>query len=371
MPVRQSGNTGEIRTITQWKDKKAHESTRHIVDREFGRLWEKHQPLSAICKSRSRSTPAIASAAGGLGPESDPLARALEGRPLETEFAPGTTIGHYRIIRKIGQGGMGVVYEVEHAALKERRAIKIFAPEDPEDLLKRKFLSEARLLAKFRHPGLVKVHTLGLAPNSATLYYEMDLIVSPNGKPTSLRDIFKNLDKERPSDHKLPEWFAELCNVLSYLHNERSIVHRDIKLDNILINSTGKAILTDFGIARIRDKELKKLIGDGMTMNPTMAGVGDANIGTSEYLAPELQTEKASAQSDIYALGVVFYKLLTGKTFSGESGEELNFLLRGKPRFWKRVLPKLLARNKAFRLKTPQIPDLIYHLFGNFHFHTP
>ena len=78
---------------------------------------------------------------------------------------------------------------------------------------------------------------------------------------------------------------------------------------------------------------------------------GDAHIGTPEYLAPELENEKASAKSDIFALGVVFFKLLTGRNYRQESGEEIKACLKGKPRFWRQTLPKLLTRDPKNRLE--------------------
>ena len=353
LPVRQPGNTGGVENKTQWKDKTAYQKTRRCTDSEYGRIWAQFAPAPDFKSSRSRTNSAQpATAYDSADPESDPLVRALEGRELEFEFAPDTIIDNYRIIRKIGQGGMGIVYEVENISLKEHRAIKVFAPEQPSDLLKRKFLSEARLLARFRHPGLVKVHALGIADKQATLYYEMDLIVSSNGRPMSLGEVYRNIHTTRPpSDTKLREWFAQLCNVLQFLHKKESIVHRDIKLDNILLNTADMAILSDFGIARIKNEQLREELKDRMTMHPTENGEGDANVGTIEYQAPELKNEKASAKSDNYALGVVFFKLLTGHGYTHETGADLQKALKGKSRFWRRVLPKLLAHNPKSRIE--------------------
>lgn len=353
LPVRQSGNTGGVRTITQYDEKNDYQQHRLCTDTEFGQIWASCSPSLMYGSTRTpQRSHRTAIAYNSTDPSCDPLIRALDGQESETEFAPDTEFdGKFRIIRKIGQGGMGVVYEVEHLDLKEKRAIKVFAPDTPDDLLRRKFLSEARLLAKFKHPGLVKVHNLAVAKDTKTLYYEMDLVLAPTGKPMTLKDVFKKVGTESaPNNRKLREWFSQLCNVLDYLHCREATVHRDIKLDNILVNSDGMAVLSDFGIARVEDASLKEKLGDQMTMHPTMTGVGDANIGTSEYQAPELETEKATDKSDVYALGVVFFKLLTGRGFTGESGEDLRKLLKKCPLFWKRTLPKLLAHNKEKRI---------------------
>ncbi len=349
LPVRETGKTGGVHIFTKDADKQQHERTRHCVDVEFSRLWQKWQPQTTKGKNKTDSpkgtgnrTEAVPEE--GSDPSSDPLIRALEGRQLETDFAIGTFIDGYKVVRRIGQGGMGVVYEVEHPTLGTRRALKVFAPDDENDLLKRKFLTEARLLARFNHPGLVRVHTLAIAKTSATLYYEMDFIHSATNYPQSLKDIYNKIKDDPPSNKELMRWFSQLCFVLEYLHKEQKIVHRDIKLENILLDGRGFVILSDFGIARIQNQELKASVGDGVTINPTINGVGDALVGTKEYLAPELGTEKATAKSDIYALGVVFFKLLTGRDYREESGPELKDCLKGKPYFWRRTLPKLLAR---------------------------
>lgn len=353
LPIRQPGNTGGVKLITRYEDKNDYQQKRHITDPAFGQVLAMHIPdlMYGATKSQQRDQ-RTAVAYNSTDPNEDRLIRSLEGQESESEFAPDTEFDDkYRIVRKIGQGGMGIVYEVEHLDLRENRAIKVFAPITPDDLLKRKFLSEARLLAKFKHPGLVKVHNLAVAADTKTLYYEMDLVLAPTGKPMSLKDVFRKFGTANaPSNKKLREWFSELCNVLGYLHRREATVHRDIKLDNILVNSDGSVMLSDFGIARVEDKSLKEKLGDQMTMHPTMTGVGDANIGTSEYQAPELETEKASDKSDVYALGVVFFKLVTGRTFTGESGEDLRKLLKKCPRFWRRTLPRLLAHNKDKRI---------------------
>ncbi len=358
MPVRHSGNTGGVDVLTQDDDKQKHEATRHRVDSEFARQWNQWRPQDEQSglrtRSKRRKNESEAVAEEGCDPSNDPLIRAIEGRVLETVFEKGESIAGYKVIAKIGQGGMGIVYEVEHPSLMTHRALKVFATGDDDvdnDLLKRKFLAEARLLARFNHPGLVRVHTLAVAPNTATLYYEMDLVRSANNRPQTLQDVFNDIQDNPPSNRQLKNWFAQLCTVLHYLHVEQKIVHRDIKLGNILLNERGFAILSDFGIARIRDNTLNQQIGEGKTINPTMNGNGDAPIGTPEYLAPELNDCKATAKSDIFALGVVFFKLLTGNNYHQESGDELKACLKGKPRFWRKTLPKFLARNPKNRIR--------------------
>lgn len=356
IPVRHTGNSGGVDVLTKDEEKHRHERTRHRVSSEFARQWKQWRPQEEGSSTGTKSCRKLvpeASAAEGCDPSNDPLIRSLEGRRLETEFTPGEYIAGYKVLGRIGQGGMGIVYEVEHPSLMTHRALKVFSPSEEEedsDILKRKFLAEARLLALFNHPGLVRVHTIGVAPMTATLYYEMDFIRSANNRPRTLQDVFNDIKDNPPTNRQLKHWFSQLCAVLDYLHREKRIVHRDIKLGNILLNERGFAILSDFGIARIRDKELNQLLGEGKTINPDQNGIGDARIGTPEYLAPELDKNKATAKTDIFALGVVFFKLLTGTNYHQECGDDLKACLRGKPRFWRKTLPKLLARNPVNRI---------------------
>ena len=358
LPTRETGNTGGITVYTTDKDKQEHEATRHRTDEHFARLWQKWDPQPHDDKTKSEHI-AKAEADQGCDPSSDALIRAIEGCQQETEFSPNTMIGEYKVIRRIGKGGMGVVYEVEHPTLKTNRALKVFAPDDENDpLLQRKFLTEARLLARLNHPGLIRVHSLGVATKTSTLYYEMDLVCSDTRfrHPQTLKGIYHNIENAPPENKQLREWFSQISAVLHYLHSDRKIVHRDIKLENILLNERGFAILSDFGIAHISDKELKKNIDDGVTLNGTDSALGNANIGTPEYLAPELTDHEhpspASPQSDIYAVGVMFFKLVTGRSYQQETGDELKKCLKGKPLFWRHTLPKLLARNPENRLSS-------------------
>ena len=96
-------------------------------------------------------------------------------------LAPGETIGSYRLIRLVGQGGMGEVYEAEHTGLRKRMALKVFTADGAKsDFLRKRFLAEGRILARLDHPRLVKVHDLGLDEKRDMPYFEMDLVVAPD-----------------------------------------------------------------------------------------------------------------------------------------------------------------------------------------------
>ena len=128
-----------------------------------------------------------------------------------TELPQDGTIGSYRVIRRIGQGGMGVVYEAEHVRLGTRHALKTFSHEgDDAGLFRKRFLAEGRLLARLNHPRIVRVHDMDLTDDGLA-WFAMDLILSEDGKPKTLADV--------PRDGSVPEerlaaWFEDVREAL-------------------------------------------------------------------------------------------------------------------------------------------------------------
>ena len=148
-------------------------------------------------------------------------------------FEPGQQIGAYRIIRLLGEGGMGAVYEVEHTQLGVHYALKAFTPEDGHvDVLKNKFLTEGKVLARLHDPHLVHVFDLNFDDATGTPYFVMELVLSDDGSPRTLSDVRTD---ELDEDCVL-QWFTELAAIIDYIH-EQGIVHRDIKPENIMINT--------------------------------------------------------------------------------------------------------------------------------------
>ena len=145
----------------------------------------------------------------------------------------GETVGSYRIVRRIGVGGMGEVYEVEHLALGTRYALKTFVLENGDAaFLRERFLAEGRALARIEHPNVARVFDLGVMPDG-TAYFVMDLVLDVNGEPRTLADIspdeFTDADRLR--------WLESIASALDCIHAE-GIVHRDVKASNILLNAT-------------------------------------------------------------------------------------------------------------------------------------
>jgi serine/threonine protein kinase len=199
------------------------------------------------------------------------------------------------ILRLIGQGGMGAVYQARQPALDRFVALKVLPPalgSDPG--FAERFNREARALARLNHPNIVAVHDFGKA--GALHYLLMEFVDGAN-----LREI------EQAGGLKPEQALAivpQICEALQFAHNE-GIVHRDIKPENLLMDKKGRVKITDFGIAKIVGAPAGKV---------SLTGVKDV-VGTPHYMAPE-QIEHPQAvdhRADIYSLGVVFYEMLTGE----------------------------------------------------------
>ena len=250
----------------------------------------------------------------------------------------------YRIIRRIGTGGMGTVYEVEHRALGMRYALKTFTLDHGEvDFLRERFVAEGRALARISHSNIARVFDMGVMEDG-TAYFVMDLVLAPDGEVRTLDDISPDSfdDKDRL------RWLASLASALDCIHAE-GIVHRDVKLGNVLVNKDKDVVLVDFGISRYVEGRIKREIGVASTMSAT--GDDAARkfmMGTGGYLAPELKRgEEASAASDVYALGVAFFRLLTGIWY--EPGTDALRLLEPLEGPWREILPPLLETDPAKR----------------------
>jgi len=265
-------------------------------------------------------------------------------------FSEGQAIGPYRIVRCIGCGGMGEVYEVEHESLGVHYALKTFAYRGgkPWPMLRAKFMEEGQVLSRLRHPNLVRVFDLSIDGASGVAYYVMDLVLYKDGNPYTLADVVRS----SASEDDMYMWFRDLCNALDYIHS-KGVVNRDVKLDNILLNADRHVLLADFGIAHI--------FGDGMVKASAGAcatGAFSADgrwmvLGTDRYMSPEVADgAEPTPAADAYALGVVMFKLLTGAWY--EPGTDVRAMLAGhewKYR-WADVLHEMLAEGSKDR---PQV----------------
>jgi serine/threonine-protein kinase len=202
----------------------------------------------------------------------------------------------YRLERELGRGGMGVVFEATDTALERRVAIKVVHPQlTHHDAIVRRFLSEARMIARLRHPGIVTVHAAG--SGAGLLYYVMDQVPGE-----TLRERLQR-EPKLPAE-EVRRIVAQLAGALDAA-GRAGLVHRDVKPENVLLDAAGsRALLADFGIARAMEAEP----GDDPT---TGRGVA---LGTPTYMSPEQASgEPVDARSDLYALGVLAYEMLAGQ----------------------------------------------------------
>jgi tetratricopeptide (TPR) repeat protein/tRNA A-37 threonylcarbamoyl transferase component Bud32 len=200
----------------------------------------------------------------------------------------------YRLERELGRGGMGVVFLATDATLDRRVAIKVVHPELAlHDAITRRFLTEARTIARVRHPNIVAIHAAGSA--DGLLYYVMDEVAGE-----SLR---QRLGREsRLSTEETARIVSDVASALDCA-GRAGVVHRDVKPENVLLDeATGRALLADFGIARA-------VVADS---GGSSTGQGVA-VGTPVYMSPEQAAgEEIDTRSDLYALGVVAYEMLVG-----------------------------------------------------------
>lgn len=263
------------------------------------------------------------------------------------ETATGRLIGSYRVGRLLGQGGMGAVYFAEHAALRLPCALKVFTADGAKkDFLRKRFMAEGRLLARLDHPRLVKVRDLAVDEATGTPYFAMDLVLDEDGEPRTLEDWRK---RRKPDEAAIAAVYADLKEGLEYLHGQ-GVVHRDLKLENVLIDRDGRAVLSDFGVSRIFDEELRRALSVTVTFAADKAPI----MGSFGYLAPELKRgETATPASDAYALGVLVFRLLTGVWYENDSAAM--DLLAGFDERWTTLLTQLLAEEPSTRLPLPEL----------------
>ena len=347
LPIRKDGHSGWTELLEFSDEFTRFETKRRTKLTALGEWWAKICPDDPACTVASSGAFAAQPATPSSAQE-DPILSRIDNCELRTGFNPGELIDKYKVVRRLGKGGMGVVYEVEHPNLNVHRAVKVFSIEAPQqELLKSRFLIEGRAIAQFNHPGLIRVHDCCSSDRDKCLFYEMDLVLPSADKdalPVTLADRVMKID-----DRKAALIFAKLCSALAYLHH-RDTYHRDIKLENVLLGPHDEPILSDFGIVRIHDPELKKAVNYDVTFvrNPNTASAGP-EVGSKHYLAPELDNSNtpADARSDVYALGVLFFRLLTGEWY--QQGIDLKNALRKHSSYWRKVLPQLLAFNPKDR----------------------
>jgi len=204
----------------------------------------------------------------------------------------GTRLGAYELIQRTGKGGMAEVYRARQlTAFNREVAVKVIHAHFTEDpSFRERFLREAQAITRLSHPNILPLIEFG--EEHGVLY-----LVMPLAREGTLRDLLTRRNGPLLPEEAIP-LFTQLCDAVQYAH-EQGIIHRDIKPQNVLLQSRTHVLLGDFGIAR-----------DLTQTHITTTGAG---IGTVEYMAPEQALGQTDTRSDIYSLGVVLYQMLTGQ----------------------------------------------------------
>jgi eukaryotic-like serine/threonine-protein kinase len=294
----------------------------------------------------------------GMAGDDDPSVAEATPSPLSA----GSIFGNYRVVREIGRGGMGIVYEAVHLLLEKRVALKVLPVQTSSSPLER-FLREAKTAAGLHHTNIVPVFDVGQV--AGIPYFAMQYIEGCSldqalrlANPAGDSDVTKNSEinpKSSADDSiraglpaKSAEYFRWVAGIgiqaaagLDYAH-ERKIIHRDIKPSNLILDKEGVLWIADFGLAR--------KIEDANLTNSGML------IGTPRYMSPEqaeIARRPVDQRTDIYSLGVTLYELLTRKpVFEGKTPQEvLSQIISREPVAPRRLNPEIPADLETVVLK--------------------
>jgi serine/threonine protein kinase/tetratricopeptide (TPR) repeat protein len=206
--------------------------------------------------------------------------------------------GRYALLKKLGEGGKGIVYKARDTVLNRVVAVKVLKSTVTSDEAYSRFMTEARAVAKLNHPNIVTIHDIG--KEDGKQFFVLEFV---DGE--SLRDLVQTYPEGKCDVQTVLRIGMDVCNALQYAHSEK-VLHRDIKPENVMITKDGTAKLMDFGLA--------KMVGQPQV---TQEGV---IVGTVAYVAPEVALGKgADSRSDLYSFGAVLYEALSGKPpFQGD-----------------------------------------------------
>ncbi len=359
--------------------------------------WKRHLRVCDSCAaSVARLRTGVDLEPVGAADESGPVrASTVNGGPAAVSLEPNVQIGDFRLERRLGSGGMGVVYQAVQLSLKRRVALKVlpFGPA-PDSSTVERFHREARAAAKLYHPNIVTIYADGA--DGHVCYFAMEMIDGENldqvikdlraaralhtiarntlsepgpsgserrpagaemGDAPEATCILRDCASPREYFHAVARLVSEVADALHYAHGQ-GIIHRDVKPSNLMLSRDGRLVLLDFGIARICAER-------GMTLS-------GAFLGTPRYMSPEQidgETQSPDHRCDVYSLGVTLYELLTLEPLFDENTRErvIDQILRGEPR-----RPRQIDRRIPIDLETicckaiEKDPDRRYTTIGAF-----
>jgi len=234
----------------------------------------------------------------------------------------GETLSHYRILSRLGSGGMGEVYLAEDPRLGRKVALKVLpAGFAADEEAKRRFLHEARAASNLNHPNIVTIYDIGAAAGR-------DFIAMEYIEGESLR---ASLAAGRPELKRALEWIAQAASALAAAH-DAALVHRDIKPENLMVNRAGQIKVLDFGLAKLIGKHPPGDDAATLTDGRTRPG---ALVGTAAYMSPEqAEGRPLDSRTDIFSLGLVLYEAVTGRrAFQGKTAlDTLHAIVHNQPR---------------------------------------
>ena len=234
----------------------------------------------------------------------------------------GAKLGQYEIVRLLGRGGMGIVYLPHHSVLERDFALKVL----PDEFAERpgfitRFKREAKVMANLDHPRIVRVDEFG--ETNDRYWLRMEAVLQPDRTGRTLADLSAAKGGKLPPDELRPI-VVQILEALEHAHS-KGVIHRDLKPANILVAPDGSAKVSDFGLVKLVGEEFVRSkaeqsvshsmsIGGLETIQPTEVGASThALLGTYEYMSPEQKRgEEVDARTDLYSLGVMVYRLLTG-----------------------------------------------------------
>jgi serine/threonine protein kinase len=260
---------------------------------------------AAFLEEECRSDPAMHAEIASLLQQQEGVSRFIEVPALhlaaesflgQGALSAGQIIGHYEIVSLIGSGGMGEVYLAQDRQLDRRVALKLVRRALASDDMLRHFRREEHLLASLNHPNIAQLYGSGLTADGVP-FFVMEYVEGQR------LDDYCN-ERKLETKERL-QLFRKVCSAVTYAH-QRLVIHRDLKPANVRVTAEGEPKLLDFGIAKLID------VDNGQSSGMTLTVQG---VMTPEYASPEqVRGENMTTASDVYSLGVVLYKLLTGQS---------------------------------------------------------